>query len=77
MSGAISVSTWRFEEIAVVSVEPSVSESLIAAIAEPAAAPDRGGITVFQGSTSHQPPRQVSIGVGRIKAWQRVTREHP
>jgi hypothetical protein len=27
---------------------------------EPGAAPDRGGITVFQSSTSHQPPRQVN-----------------
>jgi hypothetical protein len=63
MSEAISVSTWRFEGIAVVSVEPSVGESLITAIAEPAAAPDHGGMTAFQGSTSHQPPRQVSICV--------------
>src|SRR5687768_3895847 len=30
---------------------------------EPAVAPDRGGITVFLGSTSHQPPRQVNGGV--------------
>lgn len=65
MSEAISVSTWRFEGIAVVSVESSVGESLITAIAEPAAAPDHGGMTAFQGSTSHQPPQQVSIGVGR------------
>jgi hypothetical protein len=27
---------------------------------EPAVAPDRGGITAFQSSTSHQPPRQVN-----------------
>jgi hypothetical protein len=67
MSEAISVSTWRFEGIAVVSVEPSVGESLITAIAEPVAAPDHGGMTAFQGSTSHQPPRQVSIGVRRSR----------
>jgi hypothetical protein len=63
MSEAISVTIWRFEESAVVSVEPSVGESLIPAIAEPAAAPDSGGITVFQGLTSHQPPRQVSAAL--------------
>ena len=28
--------------------------------AEPAVAPGRGGITVFQGSSSHQPPQQVN-----------------
>src|ERR1700722_5552782 len=33
--------------------------------AEPAVAPDRGGITVFQGSASHQPPRQVNGVVRR------------
>jgi len=32
---------------------------------EPAVAPDRGGITVIQSSTSHQPPRQVN-GVVRF-----------
>jgi hypothetical protein len=30
---------------------------------EPAVAPDRGGNTVFRGSTFHQPPRQVNAGV--------------
>ncbi len=35
---------------------------------EPAVAPDRGGITVFQGSTSHQPPRQVNSVVPADKA---------
>jgi hypothetical protein len=63
MSEAISVSTWRFEGIAVVSVEPSVGESLITAIVEPAAAPGHDGMTAFQGSTSQQLPRQVSTGV--------------
>src|SRR5262245_44923522 len=29
-------------------------------LAEPAVAPDRGGITFFRDSTSHQPPRQVN-----------------
>jgi hypothetical protein len=33
-------------------------------MAEPAVAPDRGGITVFQGSTSHQPPRQLNVSFG-------------
>src|SRR5687768_14457697 len=28
--------------------------------AEPAVAPDRGGIAVFRSSTLHQPPRQVN-----------------
>src|SRR5262249_7547353 len=32
---------------------------------EPAVAPDRGGITVFRSSTSHQPPRQVNGVVRR------------
>jgi hypothetical protein len=36
--------------------------------AESAVAPARGGITVFQGSTSHQPPRQVNGGVRRLYA---------
>jgi hypothetical protein len=27
---------------------------------EPAVAPDRGGMTAFRRSTSHQPPRQVN-----------------
>jgi len=31
--------------------------------AEPGAAPDRGGIYRIQGSTSHRPPRQVSLVV--------------
>jgi len=44
------------------------SPDLVAlAAAEPVAAPDRGGITVFQGSTSHQPPRQVN-GIVRRRA---------
>src|SRR5262249_24473653 len=32
---------------------------------EPAVAPDRAGIPVFQGSTSHRPPRQVNGIVSR------------
>src|SRR5262245_25487799 len=35
----------------------------------PAVAPDRGGMTVFQGSTSHQPPRQVNFTVLRETFW--------
>gem|GEM_PF-765721 len=34
------------------------SVSRVAYAREPAVAPDRGGITVFRGSVSHQPPRQ-------------------
>src|SRR5262245_55485482 len=30
-------------------------------VAEPALAPERGGITVFLGSTSHQPPQLLSV----------------
>lgn len=33
--------------------------------AEPNAAPDRGGMTAFRGSTARQPPQQVSVVVGR------------
>jgi hypothetical protein len=32
--------------------------------AEAKVAPDRGGITVFQGSMSHQPPQQVNLSFG-------------
>src|SRR5262249_6275595 len=39
--------------------------------AEPAVAPDRGGITVFQGSASHQPPRQVNGVVRPPEATRR------
>ena len=35
---------------------------------EPAVAPDRGGMTVFQGSTSHEPPRQVNGGVRPLQS---------
>jgi hypothetical protein len=35
-------------------------------VAESNAAPDRAGITVFQSSTSHQPPRQVNGIVSRF-----------
>src|SRR5215813_417601 len=34
--------------------------------AEPAVAPDRGGIAAFRDSTSHQPPRQVNGVVRRL-----------
>lgn len=33
---------------------------------EPAVAPDRGGITVFRGSSSHQPPPRVSCYVSQL-----------
>jgi hypothetical protein len=38
-------------------------------LAEPAVAPDRGGITVFQSSTSHQPPRQVNRVVRQLRRY--------
>src|SRR5262245_34822930 len=39
--------------------------SRLRSAAEQTVAPDRGGISVFQGSTSHQPPRQVNGSVRR------------
>jgi len=40
-----------------------MGERSFVAWAEPAAAPDRGGIMAFEGSTALQPPRQVSLVV--------------
>src|SRR5262245_5369925 len=49
---------------------------------EPAVAPDRGGITAFPSSTSHQPPRQVNGIVRRQNAMtaqapDRLMNKHP
>ena len=41
--------------------------------AEPAVAPDGGGITVFQSSTSHQPPQQVNCFIRRLVVSCRMT----
>ena len=40
--------------------------SSVASASEPAAAPDGGRITVFQNSTSHQRPRQLSRAFGGL-----------
>ena len=42
---------------------------------EPAGAPDRGGITAFQDSTSHRPPRQVNGIVRRRGRDMKRTRK--
>ena len=42
----------------------------VAVAAEPNAAPDRGGITVFRDSTSHQRPQQVN---GVVRRWRACT----
>src|SRR5262245_20512920 len=40
-------------------IEPTTKR----AVAEPAAAPDRGGVSRYPGVHLHLPPRQVSVGV--------------
>src|SRR5262245_48553288 len=50
---------FRFSPQFLSGVRPRKDES----VAEPAVAPDRGGTTVFHGSKSHRPPRQVNVVV--------------
>jgi hypothetical protein len=59
----------------------AVTESVVVEVdpwdgkqAEPAAAADGGGMTAFQGSKAHQPPRQVSF-IFRPTRWTDSCRE--